>query len=298
MIVNGATLRTLYTGFSAAFQGGLGSVQPQWGAVAMEVPSSTRSNEYAWLGEMPRIREWIGERVVQNIGTYGYTIRNRPWELTIGVDRDDIRDDNLGLYAPLFTNMGRVTGTFPDELVWPLLAAGFTTPCYDGQYFFDVDHPVLDATGTAYSVSNFGGGTETAWYLIDDMTPFKPLIWQNRQAFEFVHMDAPTDEVVFNLKKYRYGVDGRGNAGYGFWQVAYGSKQPLDAANYEAARVALANMRGDYGRPLGLRGSLLVVPPTLEGAALELLVSERTAAGATNKWRGSAKPLVASWLAS
>lgn len=298
MLINPANLRTLYNGYSTAFTAGIAQAgSPLYPRIATVVPSNTRSNEYGWLGQMPRIREWIGDRVVQNLDTKGYTIRNRSFESTIAVSRDDIEDDNIGIYTPMFTEFGRSSATFPDELVWDLLGAGFTTPCFDGQYFFDTDHPVLDARGNAYSVSNTQGGSGSAWYLIDDSRAIKPLIYQTRRPFELTRMDANTDEVVFNRKEYRYGTDGRCNVGFGFWQLAVGSKQPLTAANYEAARTTLATQRADYGRPLGVSGRLLIVPPALEGAARKLLNSEYAAGGETNQWKGTADLLVVPWLA-
>lgn len=296
MIINAGNLRTLYTGFSTAFQGGLGTITPQFPRVAMTVPSTTSQNEYGWLGQFPRIREWLGDRVVHSLNAYSYAIKNRPWEMTVQVNRDDIEDDNVGIYAPMFTEIGRATSAFPEELLWPLLSAGFTSLCYDGQFFFDVDHPVLDAAGTAQSVSNTGGGAGTAWFLIDATRAMKPLIYQTRRAFEMVRMDAATDEVVFNRKEYRYGVEGRSNAGYGFWQLAYGSRQALDATTYAAARAAMLGLRGDYGRPLGITPSLLVVPPSLESAGRGILEAERNAAGATNIWRNTADLMVVPWL--
>ena len=297
MILNSANFHSLFTGFSAAFQSGFAGVTPSYSRIAMTVPSTTRTNEYGWLNNLPRIREWIGERQVQNLSASGYAIRNRPWELTVGVDRDDLDDDNLGIYAPLFSEMGRSTAAFPDELIWPLLSAGFATPCYDGQYYFDTDHPVIDKNNNTLSVSNFGGGAGTPWFLIDDSRAMKPIIWQNRRAFDFVRMDAPTDEVVFDRKLYRYGVDGRCNAGYGFWQLSYGSRQTLNADGYAAARAAMQGFTGDYGRPLGVMPRLLVVPPSLEGSARQLLVADRNADGSSNIWQGSAQMLVVPWLA-
>lgn len=38
---------------------------------------------------------------------HDYAIAEKPWELTIGVDRDDIETDNLGIYNPMFQEMGR-----------------------------------------------------------------------------------------------------------------------------------------------------------------------------------------------
>ncbi|WP_264047494.1 Mu-like prophage major head subunit gpT family protein [Methylobacterium flocculans] len=297
MIINNANLRTLYTGFSTAFQNAFDGVRPLYTRAALTVPSSTRSNEYGWLGQFPRIREWIGDRVVQNLETHGYTIRNRSFESTIGVSRDDLDDDNLGIYGPIFSEFGRQSATFPDELVWALLAAGFTTLCFDGQFFFDIDHPVLDANGVPVSVANTDGGTGAPWFLIDASRAIKPIIFQSRRPFTLTRMDAPTDEVVFNRKEYRYGTDGRCNVGFGFWQLAWGSRQALDAAHYEAARVGLATMKADYGRPLGISGNLLICGPAQEGAARKLLNSEYGPGGETNQWKGTAELLVVPWLA-
>lgn len=298
MLLNSTALRTLGIGFSAAFQGGFSGVQPQYGRVAQTVPSTTRSNEYGWMGQIPRIREWIGDRVIQNISTSGYTILNRPFESTIGVNRDDIEDDNLGLYSGLFAEFGRSAATFPDELVWPLLKAGFSTACYDKQYFFDTDHPVLAEDGvTVNSVSNSGGGAGTPWFLIDASRVIKPVIWQTRRPFTLVAKDNPDDDNVFSKKEYQYGVDGRCNAGFGFWQLAYGSKQTLDGDAYGAARAAMMSFKADGGKPLGIVPNLLVVPPTLEGAGRKILNNALTTGGATNEWAGTAELLVVPWLA-
>jgi phage major head subunit gpT-like protein len=298
VIINSANLRTLYTGFSTAYQGAFAAAPRLYERVATTVPSTTAQNEYGWLGSFPKVREWIGPRVVHGLGLHDYSIKNKRWELTIGVDRDDLEDDNLGIYTPMFSDMGRETATFPDEQIWPLLKNGFSQTCYDGQYFFDTDHPVGGVDGVPVaSVSNSGGGAGAPWFLLDVSRPLKPLIFQQRRAFEFRRMDAATDEVVFERNEYRYGVDGRCNVGYGFWQMAYGSKQTLNAANYAGARTAMMGFKSDSGKPLALAPRLLVVPPSLEGAGLEILNAERDAAGATNVWRGTAELLVVPWLA-
>lgn len=297
MIVNQGNLRSLYTGFKSTFQGALGQAQPMWGSVAMRVNSTTREEDYGWLGKFPRIREWIGDRVIESIRTHSYSIKNRSFEGTVSVSRDDIRDDNLGLYGPMFQEMGRATAAFDDELVWPLLKAGWAKTCYDGQNFFDTDHPVLNEAGKEVSVANTDGGAGTPWFLIDDSRAIKPIILQVREEFEFVAKDDPRDDNVFMRKEFLYGVDGRRNAGFGFWQMCWGSKQTLNAANYAAARAALMGMKGDYGRPLGLMPKKLVVPPSLESAALKIVNNELAAGGETNEWKGTAQVIVVPWLA-
>lgn len=298
MLVNNANLRNLYVSFSSAFQGGLGQAASQWGQVATEVTATTKEQEYGWLGKVPRVREWVGDRVVQNFMSHGYKIKEKPFELTVGVDRDDIETDNLGHYSTMFAELGMAAGSWPDELIWPFLVEGFMNTCYDGQYFFDTDHPVLDENGVEQSVANTDGGAGAPWFLIDDSRVLKPVIWQVRKKLDrLIRKDQETDDNVFFKKEFVYGVDGRANVGYGFWQFAWGSKQTLNAANYAAARGALLGMKGDYGRPLGIMPKKLVVGPSLEGAALEIVNSERDQYGATNVWKGTATVVVVPWLA-
>lgn len=297
MIINSANLDAIRVGFSTAFERGLTQAETQYMRVATVVPSSTRENKYGWLGKLPSMREWIGPRAVQNLSEYDYSIVNKNFELTIGVDRDDIEDDNLGVYTPLFVEMGESTAADPDLKVFGLLKKGFATECYDGQYFFDTDHPVIGEDGSVGSVANTDGGTGTPWYLMSTMRSLKPLLYQDRRAPQFVAKDMPTDDNVFDRKEFLYGVDKRCNAGFGFWQMAWGSKQTLNKTRYAAARETLMGMKGDHGRPLGIMPNLLVVPPSLEGEALEILNAERDAAGATNVYMNTAELLCVPWLA-
>lgn len=299
MIINSGNLRTLGTAFLASYQRGLGRAPTDHQMVAMTVPSTTGSNEYGWLGKFPSAREWLGSRVVQNMSTSGYTIKNKDYELTIGVDRNDIEDDNIGLYGPMFEEIGSSTGAKACELIYGLLKAGFTTACFDGQFFFDTDHPVILEDGTPGTYSNTGGGSGAYWFLAD-LSPqraLKPLILQMRKDWEFVARDKPTDDNVFDLKEYRYGSDARMNGGYGFPQMIYGSRQALTAANYATAFAAIENMKGDHGRPLGMKPTHLICAPSLRESAARLLSAELGTNGETNVWRGTAELMVTPWLA-
>ncbi|SFZ85996.1 Mu-like prophage major head subunit gpT [Devosia enhydra] len=297
MLVNAANLDSLRAGFKTTFQNGLGMASTMYTRIATPVPASTKTAKYGWLGKMPSVREWIGARAVQNLAQHDYSITEKPWELTIGVDRDDIETDNLGIYTPMFQEMGQSTGAKWDELCFALLKAGFATNCYDGQYYFDTDHPVLDASGAVTTVANTDGGSGTSWFLMDASRALKPIILQKRKDFEFVAKDRITDDTVFSNREFQYGADARANVGFGFWQFCWGSKQTLNATNYATARAALSGMKGDYGRPLGLMPNLLVVPPALESAGRKLLNSELGSGGETNEWKGTAELLVVPWLA-
>ena len=292
MIVNSGNLTILYRAFNAAFREGFGQAPADHMICTLDVPSTTRTEEYGWLGQAPSLREWVGERTLRGIAEHGYSIRNKKFESTLEVERDDIEDDRYGVYNPLFQELGRTSAAHPCELVFALLKAGFETNCYDGQYFFDTDHLV-----NGKSVSNDGGGSGAPWFLMDCSRMIKPVIFQRRRDYRLQAMDMLSDEHVFNTDKFRYGVDARCNVGYGLWQLAYGSKQTLNDTNYETARTALQQMQGDEGRPMGVMPTHLVVPPSLEKEGLELLSAERLANGATNVYRGTATLVTTPWLA-
>ena len=299
MIITPDTLKALFTGFKKNFQDGLQMADSQYKEIATVIPSSTASNTYGWLGQWPAFREWVGDRVFQDMKAHGYAITNKHFESSVKVNRNDIEDDNVGIYAPMMTEMGRASAVHPDELVFALLKNAHATLCYDGQNFFDNDHPVyekVDGTGKSTTVSNIFTGLDTAWYLLDTSRALKPLIYQERKPKQFTAMTAATDEGVFMRNEYRYGVDGRCNVGLGFWQMAAKSEEKLDAAGFEKAYNAMVSLKGDGGRPLGIRPNVLLVPPSLENAAKKLVEGDRLANGAYNPNKGKCKVIVSPWL--
>lgn len=301
MEINNANLKLLYAAFNGAFKAGLGQAASQYGQIATVVPSTTGSEEYAWLGQLPGLREWLGDRVVQAIGNHGYTIKNKPFELTVGVPRDAIDDDQYGVYTPLMTEMGRAAEAHPDELVFRLLKNGRTELCYDKKPFFATNHKVLDEKGKEVSVSNLSddGGAGASWYLLETRRALKPLIFQNRKSPNFVAKTAETDDNVFNAGQFVYGVDARRNAGFGFWQLAHASNKALTAENLKAAITAMDTLTGDGGRPLGISPNLLVVPKALKFTANRLLTADLVNEGGvqvSNDLAGTLDVLVADWL--
>jgi phage major head subunit gpT-like protein len=304
MIITASSLQALMVGFRKEFQGGLASTETQWTKVATRVPSSTKSNTYGWLGQFPRFREWVGDRVINDMEAHGYSITNKNFESTIGVSRDDIEEDNLGVYSPLFQEMGLAAAEHPEELVFGLLKDGHNQVCYDGQNFFDSEHPVYpnaDGTGAAALVSNqdipaLAEDQQTPWYLLDVTRALKPLIFQERRPYKLQAMTKDDDEKVFMANEYRYGVDARCNVGFGFWQMAYKSQQPLTVDNYAKARAAMRSFKANGGKPLNVKPTLLVVPPNLEKQALEVLKAERDAQGKSNVYHNTADLMVTAWV--
>jgi phage major head subunit gpT-like protein len=278
LIITPDSVKSLFRGYKANYQEGFNSIsEPEWKRLATLVPSGTASETYGWLGQWPRLREWIGDRQLLDLTSYGYTIKNKPFESTVKVGRDEIEDDAFGLYAPMMNEMGRAAADHPTELIYALVQAGFNAPCYDGQYFFDTDHPM--GSGVTF---NMIAGANNPWFLLDLSRGLKPFIYQRRKPYAFVSLDKEDDQNVFMRKEFIYGVDGRGNAGYGLWQFAFGSKSVLDQANVNLARTTMMTYAGDQGRPIGVKPGVLLVGPSNLAAAEDVVKKQYLANGASN----------------
>ncbi|WP_176210967.1 Mu-like prophage major head subunit gpT family protein, partial [Salmonella enterica] len=165
--VTSEVLHALTTCLSAAYTRGLSGVTPQWQRIASEVPSSTASNTYGWLKDLPGIKEWVGDRQLATLDGYGYTLANKTWESSIRVKREHIEDDQIGQYSINAERFGSLIAQFPDKLCYALLCNGFKTKCFDGQNFFDADHPLGGGTYSNVVGTPLSDQGEP-WFLIDD----------------------------------------------------------------------------------------------------------------------------------
>lgn len=279
-IISNATLDTLRTTvrgeFKIAFQNA--NANSLYKRLVTEVKSTSKTNTYGWLSKFPQMREWVGDRVVKSMSESSYAIENKKYESTLGVDRADIEDDNLGQYSAIAQSMGQEANDFLDRKVAALLKDGFDSLCYDGQKFFDEEHPVFanaDGTGTKSLVSNIykktNSDSSSAWFLLSLNRPLKPFILQQRTGMEMESITDTKNDTVFTKDLYQYGIRWRGNFGYGLWQQALASKAELNADNFEAALAQAQGFKRDGGDPMGIRPTALVVPASLEAAARKIL---------------------------
>lgn len=303
MMVTAASLSALQVGFKKNFQDAFNATRPDadYTKVATTIPSTSASETYGWLGKFPKMREWIGDRVIKDMAAHGYSIANKDFEATVGVSRNDIEDDNLGIYAPLMQEMGMAAAQQPDDLVFGLLAKGISTTCYDGQYFFDTDHPSHNKSGSQITVSNVdasGGANDPWWYLLDTTRPVKPLVYQERKKPAFVaQTDPKNSEHAFMKKEHVYGVDSRCNVGFGLWQMAYASNAALNGDSLDAAIAQMRSLLDENGRPLGVKPNLLVVGPKLRSAANKTVKVMLGDGGASNANYNAVDVLDTPWVA-
>lgn len=131
--------------------------------LAMEVPSTTLTEDYSWFGTVPKMKEWLGERQLGGLSKGHYSLSNRDWEDSIEVDRNVIEDDRLGIVQPRIVQLAQEAQRFPFEHLTNVIIAGATAAglCYDGQQMFDTDHVTPTATYQT-NQSNYLTGTLTA----------------------------------------------------------------------------------------------------------------------------------------
>ena len=48
--------------FAARFNAGIGSAKPDYTQVATVLKSTTGATAYGWLGDFPRLKQWVSER--------------------------------------------------------------------------------------------------------------------------------------------------------------------------------------------------------------------------------------------
>lgn len=151
MIVNGANLNAIFLNLSKAFNLTFNDTQVEYPDIAMVIPSNGAYQDYRWLSNFPQMKEWVGKKNIAKLSEYDYVIRNKNYEATIEVLRDNIEDDQLGIYKPQAESAAWSAKQHPDEIVFEAANAVFTAKCYDGQPMVSNNHKVGKTT-----VSNKG----------------------------------------------------------------------------------------------------------------------------------------------
>ena len=164
MDINRANIEDLFyqfkVEFTDAFNAARTTVRDE---IAMFLPSTSSSTKHAWLNQIPQIREWLGDRFVNNLESDNMTIENKKYESTIELTREEIEDNEHGLYTPLVRLMGQNAAVFSDKLLVDELI-GSPTWAADAAAFFGDSRTYGSSTidnlvASALSEANF----QTAW---------------------------------------------------------------------------------------------------------------------------------------
>jgi phage major head subunit gpT-like protein len=140
--VNAATLEALWVSFNTIFQQTLERTKTRIDDIASAVPSSTRIEHYPIAALTGRMREWVKDRVVQDLAAFEASVRNLTFEHTIGVPREDIEDDVTGAYALAIQQQAALGVLEPWLQVQDELGVGAFSESvgFDGVPFFSNSH--------------------------------------------------------------------------------------------------------------------------------------------------------------
>ena len=154
-IVNESRLRALYVGLSTTFNNGLKAADKEYQRTCMVIPTTGRGMDYAWLSRFPKMHRWVGDKSIKALELQTYYVPNVNWEATIAVDRNDIEDDQLGIYSIQAQMMGESAGELYGTIADDLKNNAFAQTGMDGNVFYGT-HTMITSDGNSISHTNLG----------------------------------------------------------------------------------------------------------------------------------------------
>lgn len=136
MDITRANMSVFFAGFQQLFKEGAESVSSDFLKFSSIVNSAAAMECYRFLQRFGGLREWVGDRIINNFMSGKLTIENKDFEDTVAVLRNDLEDDQLGMYADAIKAMGAAAGELWRDLAVAALAGGKTAEWLDGLPFF------------------------------------------------------------------------------------------------------------------------------------------------------------------
>lgn len=143
--------------------------------------SDQDSESYAWLGMTPQLVEKHGQKRFQQLRDTVWEVKNVEYQNGISFPLKHILYDKTGQVQVRTAEFADRVNAHWATLVAPMILAGDSTVCYDGQYFFDTDHVEGDSGSqsndiqadiSAYAVTTHGtttapSGAEAVFAIMD-----------------------------------------------------------------------------------------------------------------------------------
>lgn len=140
MATNTAKYEANLRDITATFDNSVMAATPFYPSICTMRTSRRADEKYGWIGNMPGMREWLGDRQFGQIRAADFVLENKLWESSLEINRQDMDDDEMGFYNDAAGQLGTEAGYHPDELLVETIEAAESTVCWDGQYFYDTDH--------------------------------------------------------------------------------------------------------------------------------------------------------------
>jgi phage major head subunit gpT-like protein len=167
--VDASQLEEVHVTFTGFLFKALG-ISPRWTQglqIANELLTRGNSAKIKMASLAYGVHEWLDERIKSKIAHSDHEIEVKRWANALNLKLDDLEDEdmNLAQYMLLIQDMGDDFVEHRHRLYIDLIANGFDGTlglAYDGQFFFDSDHPLPD--GTTQSNVNTAAFSAAALY--------------------------------------------------------------------------------------------------------------------------------------
>jgi len=127
--------------------------------IATQVTSQGEDEKYGFLGDVPVVKEWLGDKTAGSIADYSYTLTNKDYYTAIEVDRNELDDDRMGIIKPRIQTMVAAMKNYKLYLLEYQLETGQTLTAYDDQNFFEartspqsIDNELVGLSSTAAAI--------------------------------------------------------------------------------------------------------------------------------------------------
>lgn len=118
------------------------TTQASWITPTSMLFQSTQFQEIVrWLGSTPAFRKWEGERSAAGIEENSVTILNEDYEATLEFRRREVTQDKTTQVMTRVDEFAIRAAHHWASLMTDTLILGDSTDGYDGEFFFDDDHP-------------------------------------------------------------------------------------------------------------------------------------------------------------
>lgn len=201
MEINAHNLGILRTAVTTRFNKAFSAVKAdEYKKFAMTIPMGTGQLDMPFFEQLCKMREWIDNRVIQNMATRFLTVRPRNFELTYGIPKNAINDDQYGVYMDMVEEMAVNAANLPHDLCEELLNNAANAKWLDNGNFFGTTRKYGKSTISNYSTNaltkaNFKtaydlmkaykGHGDVSMRVVPDLVVYGPnLKWTAKALFE------------------------------------------------------------------------------------------------------------------
>jgi phage major head subunit gpT-like protein len=160
MDITPGSLSALYVKYSQLFQQSILNIGINWPKFAQLFESSTTTETHVWADRIPQMRQWFGDREVDNISLRTYSLTNQPFEKTLELDAFNVSDNKINAFAPAVQMLTMQSAKWADNLffnsTYGAISGGTSFVTFDGQPFWSASHPAnVDNTTLYPAMTNY-----------------------------------------------------------------------------------------------------------------------------------------------